>query len=524
MIGGTSAAARNIISGNFGNGVNLLAGADNASVMGNYIGTDITGEHSSPTTLSNALDGVRIEAADVTIGGPTLTPGRGAGNVISGNLGSGIDITNGASGTRVQGNIIGLDATGESFVGDSESHGNPIGVTINNVSSNTIGGTTPEARNLISGNYRLDGSGIGVQILGASASGNVVEGNYIGTNRDGTMPLSNNVGVFINNVSGNAIGGPTPGASNLISGNSNPQGTGVGVYITGSGATSNVVQGNLIGTDRTGTRTLVPGQSNLGILVSDTPGGNIIGGSAPGAGNVISGFTTGIYIFATQSEFSSMGYAVIQGNKIGTDVSGTSPLGNAVGIYINGVPLNTIAYNVISDNNVAIYLLGSTVTGNQIQGNLIGLDATGEIPLGNYIGIFLDEASFNVIGGTTPEAGNFIAGNNPNGTEGSIGIYFFDGAANNTVVGNNIGTNVNGRSGGNLAMGDYGVLLYNASTNPIAKSLGNNRVVGSGIANLREFTGSVTGATSSGGGKTANSILASHSTPPRESGLARRNR
>ena len=58
------------------------------------------------------------------------------------------------------------------------------------------------------------------------------------------------------------------------------------------------------------------------------------------------------------------------------------------------------------------------------------------------------------------------------GLEGSTGIYFFNGAANNTVVGNNIGTNVNGKSGRGLGMGDYGVLLYNASNNPIAKSLG----------------------------------------------------
>ena len=52
-------------------------------------------------------------------------------------------------------------------------------------------------------------------------------------------------------------------------------------------------------------------------------------------------------------------------------------------------------------------------------------------------------------------------------------------------------------------MGDYGVLLFNASNNPIARSLGTNRVVGSGIANLREFTGPVTQPRSSGGGKPA---------------------
>ena len=92
-------------------------------------------------------------------------------------------------------------------------------------------------------------------------------------------------------------------------------------------------------------------------------------------------------------------------------------LGNTVGIYINGVPRNTIggttpgARNVISDNQIGIYLLGSTATGNQIQGNLIGLDATGKTPLGNHIGIFLDAATHNTIGGTTAGARNVIAGN-----------------------------------------------------------------------------------------------------------------
>ena len=254
---------------------------------------------------------------------------------------------------------------------------------------------------------------------------------------------------------------------------------------------------------------------------------NIIGGAAPGTGNVISGFTTGIYVFATQSQFSPLGSVVVQGNLIGTDKTGTKPLGNTVGIYINGVPDNTITGNTISDNNTGIYLLGSTATGNQIQGNRIGLDVTGMKPLGNYIGIFLNGASSNTIGGTTAGARNFIAGNKRNGLEGSTGIYFFNGAANNTVVGNNIGTNVNGKSGRGLGMGDYGVLLYNASNNPIAKSLGNNRVVGSGIANLREFTGPVTQPRSSGGGKPAQQHPHHpvHATPrkrPSSSRLARR--
>ena len=185
-------------------------------------------------------------------------------------------------------------------------------------------------------------------------------------------------------------------------------------------------------------------------------------------------------------------------------------------MFINGVPLNTIggtmpgARNVISGNTVGIQLLGATATRNLIQGNFIGLGSDGKAPLGNHTGIFLDAASNNTIGGTTPGAGNVIAGNVVVNQEGSTGIYLFDGAANNTIEGNLIGTDASGRSSRDLAQGDYGVLLFNASNNPIARSLGTNRVVGSGIANLREFTGPVTQPQSSGGGKPAHQHLPHH--------------
>ena len=72
-----------------------------------------------------------------------------------------------------------------------------------------------------------------------------------------------------------------------------------------------------------------------------------------------------------------------------------------------------------------------------------------------------------------------------------------DGSSNNTIRGNSIGTDASGRSSKSFDMGDYGVLLFNSANNAIAKSTRSNRVVGSGIANLREFTGR--GATSRSG-------------------------
>ena len=82
-IGGTTAAARNIISGNSSTGVYLTG--NNDVVEGDYIGTDITGS----VVVAN-VNGVLAYAGNDTIGGPTATPGTGAGNVISGNTFSGI--------------------------------------------------------------------------------------------------------------------------------------------------------------------------------------------------------------------------------------------------------------------------------------------------------------------------------------------------------------------------------------------------------------------------------------------------
>src|SRR5207248_2693910 len=100
------------------------------------------------------------------------------------------------------------------------------------------------SQNLISGN-----GGSGIVIQGAAAAGNVVQGNYIGTDIRGTSALGNLVsGIVIGQTTGATIGGTEPGAGNLISGNAHS-----GVTLTGNG---HVVQGNFIGTDVTGLRAL----------------------------------------------------------------------------------------------------------------------------------------------------------------------------------------------------------------------------------------------------------------------------
>ncbi len=173
---------------------------------------------------------------------------------------------------------------------------------------------------------------------------NVVEGNFIGLDATGTNSLASaGSGVFVQTPT-NRIGGATPGARNLISG----QGT-TGIEIFEAFASGNVVQGNYIGTDRTGTKAI--GNTDRALVVNMNAFGNTIGGTAPGAGNVISGnLNRGITLDGSNN--------VVQGNFIGTDVTGLNPLGNArTGVEISG-PGNTVggtnsgAGNVIAFNGV----------------------------------------------------------------------------------------------------------------------------------------------------------------------------
>ena len=119
-----------------------------------------------------------------------------------------------------------------------------------------------------------------MQISGSGTSANVVAGDLIGTDITGTVALGNGLdGVEINtSASSNTIGGTIAGAGNVISGNASD-----GVEID-EAATANLVIGDLIGTDVTGTVAV----GNLeGVVI--TGSNNTIGGTAAGAGNLISG-------------------------------------------------------------------------------------------------------------------------------------------------------------------------------------------------------------------------------------------
>ena len=130
---------------------------------------------------------------------------QGAGNLISGQSSSGVNIT--GTDSIIQGNLIGPDVTGSAVLSNS------VGISVLG-SHNQIGGTTPAARNVISGNR----TGIQIGTAGLpNINSNVVQGNFIGTNAAGSAPLPNiDRGVWISDSANNTIGGTDNGAGNLI--------------------------------------------------------------------------------------------------------------------------------------------------------------------------------------------------------------------------------------------------------------------------------------------------------------------
>jgi hypothetical protein len=327
LIGGTAPGAGNVISGNSTVGIRVYV--RNALIQGNFIGADPTGT----IGIGNGMgEGIKVElpnsSYNCVIGGSV----PGARNVISGNQ-------TGIGGPAfVLGNYIGTDSTGTHAIGNSQ------GIR----AAAQVGGTTPEERNIIAGNS------FGV------VNCDVVSGNWVGLGADGA-PLANVRGIMDCAV----VGGTTPGAGNVISGN------GLGIWLFGYSSVR--VEGNLIGTDPTGTYAVR--NSNGGILLSSP--NNIVGGAEPGAGNVISGNPFGIFSGGL-APGSGVQNNVIQGNLIGTDITGTQPIGNSSGISLGGGASNNLIggsqpgeANIIAFSGIANVHIGgvnNAVLGNSILG------------------------------------------------------------------------------------------------------------------------------------------------------------
>ena len=159
-----------------------------------------------------------------------------------------------------------------------EINGCWVGVYVHDgAQNNTVGGSNPGEGNVLSANGHC-----GVSISGSGTNGNVVKGNYIGTDASGTVAAPNGWGgvSIVDGAQDNTVGGSNPGEGNVLSGN-----LVYGVGIDHAGTNGNVVKGNCIGTDASGTVAV----SNLGsgVRISVGPQDNTVGGTTPGEGNLI---------------------------------------------------------------------------------------------------------------------------------------------------------------------------------------------------------------------------------------------
>ena len=282
---------------------NTLTVGDNASIQ-----IELNG---------NSCDGVCSQALLISSGGSTIK-----GLAIHGNFNNGIEVN--GTGSTIVGNFFGLKADG------TPSGVIASGVYLNNSSGNTVGGNAAADRNVISANR----DGIFIAAGASDATGNIIAGNYIGTNPAGTSALGNSqrgifVGSFGFTASGNSI------SRNLISGNGR-----FGVLLRDAKVTGNSVTGNLIGLDATGTEALPNGNNDAG---------------DDGLSNTSA--TAGIYVAGADNTIGGTGR--VSGNTIAFN--------NGAGIHVGANTGTDIRANeIFSNSGLGIDLAGDGVTFNHV--------------------------------------------------------------------------------------------------------------------------------------------------------------
>jgi hypothetical protein len=345
-IGLGSTPARNLISGNAQDGIDIVGVASGVTVLGNYIGTNAGGSAAVP----NGGSGIRVVSAstNILIG----DDGGGDGNLISGNTSRGIVLDDTSNSVHIVGNLIGTNPQGTAAIGNGEA-----GILLNG-NNHVIGSGSEGGGNLISGN-----AGSGITSVGGA--GTLIQGNYIGTDAFGIAAVANTVyGIRVVGGSNLSIGSSAAGAGNLISGNAR----GLSIEALASQVR---VAGNILGLNATANAPIPNGSG--ADTISITGPDATIGGIVPGAGNIIAGNQN----TAISVRLASASNAKIQGNWIGTNPALAANLGNQVigilidradGVLIGGSEVG--AGNVIA-NNGFIGILAENGTRNSVLGNAI---------------------------------------------------------------------------------------------------------------------------------------------------------
>lgn len=348
-------------------GINILLGADNTRIMGNYIGTNNTG---TATGLGNGKHGIvsNFNPSSLNFGPPGLlgviigtnddnTNDANEGNLICGSAGTGGPSGNDGDGiffwnTRssfIKGNTIGLNKNGIGIGFGNTRNGITLTVTANDNVVGTDGDGTSDALEV---NWIGNNGAMGIQIA-ANSDNNIVAGNTVGLNAAAGVAANGFGGIQLLNSSGNRIGTDGAGAFNNIESNTICGNNGDGIeivsefFVAGAfdgDANNNVVAGNNIGTDAAGT--LVAGNIGAGVslvqtLVGRTTSNNIIG-----------------------SDFNGNDDAS-EGNRISNNTNGgivtNIPVDAASGMTGNKFSRNSISNN---DNRLGIDLGSATFTSN----------------------------------------------------------------------------------------------------------------------------------------------------------------
>ena len=236
------------------------------------------------TNAGADASGLHILAGGSAVRGLTINRFRREGEGFGGR-GVFLDI---GPGNIVEACYFGVDSTGT-----AERSNDYSDVYINQSAGNTVGGTVPDARNVISGNCS-DGYGNVTISYDESVTDNVVVGNYIGTDVTGTLDLNDiGGGVYVGGGPNNTVGGTAAGSRNVIAGNgSDYVGADVGII----GVTNCLVQGNYIGTDPTGQAGVGTSPSGTSVGLDAGAANNTIGGTAAGAANLIGFVFEGVTI------------------------------------------------------------------------------------------------------------------------------------------------------------------------------------------------------------------------------------
>ena len=349
VVSGNNNTIRGLVFYDFGSatdGIALTLTGNTNKVYGNYIGVTSDGK----TKGVNTATGILVKGQNNLIGDGTAANA----NLISGfNSGGNFALNiQGATGTIVKGNIIGLAKDGTFITGSAQNSGIWLNTS---ASSNQIGGSNAGDGNVISGNAT---SGINL-----GAAGNSIIGNRIGTNAAGTAIVTSSTqtyGIYINGVAGN----------NIINGNTISGNATYGIYTSNtSGTLTTSIINNIIGLNVTGNALVTGSVQKYGIsIIGSTL--NTIGGSSS-TSNVISGNTTaGIFLSG------AAGNNTITANTIGSNMSGVSVGGQQYGVYNTSTGTNTVgaagAPNLITNNTTGgVYVTGSasSLTINSIACN-----------------------------------------------------------------------------------------------------------------------------------------------------------